>query len=53
MIRRERTRPAGRCIFTGRDAAGDLLDAVFDEIERQFTPHEPAAVQRLPPAHRR
>ena len=29
----------GWCLhFTGRDAHGDLIDRVFDEIERLFSP---------------
>jgi hypothetical protein len=27
-----------RLNFTGRDAHGDLIDRVFDEIERLFSP---------------
>ena len=37
-VRREMT-PNGWCLhFTGRDATGALLDLVFDEIERMFSP---------------
>ncbi len=37
-IRREKT-PTGWCLhFTGRDAEGDLIDRVFDEIDRMLSP---------------
>jgi ParB family chromosome partitioning protein len=37
-IRRELTRNGWCLHFTGRDATGDLIDLVFDEIERMFSP---------------
>jgi ParB family chromosome partitioning protein len=37
-IRREQTRDGYVLHFTGGDADSDMLDAVFDEIERIFTP---------------
>ncbi len=40
-IRRERTRDGYALHFTGADARDGLLDSVFDEIERMFTPAEP------------
>jgi ParB family chromosome partitioning protein len=49
-IRRELTR-RGWCLhFTGRDATSDLLDCVFDEIERQFGPPAREPSKHLPPA---
>ena len=35
---REKTPEGWRLNFTGRDAHGDLIDRVFDEIERLFSP---------------
>jgi ParB family transcriptional regulator, chromosome partitioning protein len=37
-IRRELTRNGWCLHFTGRDASGELIDLVFDEIERMFSP---------------
>ena len=37
-IWREKTPEGWRLNFTGRDAHGDLIDRVFDEIERLFSP---------------
>ena len=37
-IWREKTPDGWRLNFTGRDAHGDLIDRVFDEIERMFSP---------------
>ena len=37
-IRRELTRTGWSLHFTGRDATSNLLDCVFDEIERLFSP---------------
>jgi len=37
-IRRERTRDGWCLHFTGRDASGDLIDRVFDEIEHLLGP---------------
>jgi ParB family chromosome partitioning protein len=53
-IRRELTR-TGWCLhFTGRDATSFLLDSVFDEIERLFSPPEPRDPSKhLPPEYRR
>jgi ParB family transcriptional regulator, chromosome partitioning protein len=39
-IRRELTRDGWCLHFTGRDATGPLIDDVFDEIERLFSPAE-------------
>ncbi len=53
-IRRERTRAGWALHFTGRNATSDMLDCVFDEIERLFSPPEPRDLSKhLPPAHRR
>jgi ParB family chromosome partitioning protein len=52
-IRRELTRTGWSLHFTGRDATSILLDAVFDEIERLFSPPEPRDLSKhLPPARR-
>lgn len=37
-IRRERTSDGWCLHFTGKDAHGDLIDRVFDEIENMFSP---------------
>ncbi|MGH6979109.1 MAG: hypothetical protein ACRED4_07440, partial [Brevundimonas sp.] len=37
-IRRERTQDGWSLHFTGKDATGMLIDSVFDEIERAFSP---------------
>jgi ParB family chromosome partitioning protein len=37
-IRRELTRDGWCLHFTGRDARGALIDDIFDEIERMFSP---------------
>jgi ParB family chromosome partitioning protein len=37
-IRRERTREGWCLHFTGQDATGMLIDDVFSEIERMFSP---------------
>jgi ParB family transcriptional regulator, chromosome partitioning protein len=50
-IRRELTRQGWALHFTGRNATSDMLDCVFDEIERLFSPPEPREPSKhLPPA---
>jgi ParB family chromosome partitioning protein len=49
-FRRELTRTGWALICSGRDATSDLMDAIFDEIERQFSPPEP---EREPCKHLR
>jgi len=37
-VRRERTPEGWNLRFTGRDATGELIDRIFDELERMFAP---------------
>ena len=37
-VRRERTTEGWNLRFTGRDATGELIDRIFDELERMFDP---------------